>query len=134
MNSRFLFPLAAISASFGASSPLRAQHMNAIDAPCKAAGTGVDQANCLNFAAKKADADLNNAYRRIIGMLATGDRQKLQSAERTWLTYRNQTCAAERNFYKGGTGAFAAYRACLEALIPRFDDRDSVGVAKIVSE
>lgn len=116
MNSKFLFPLAAILAPLGAMSPLQAQHMNATDAPCKAAGTGVDQTNCLNVAAKRADADLNGAYRRMIGILSTSDRQKLQNAERTWLIYRNQTCAAERDLYEGGTGGLAAYPACLEAV------------------
>lgn len=116
MNSNVLFALAAILTPLGAVSPLHAQHMNAIDAPCKAAGVGVELANCLNRAAKKADADLNQVYRRIAGVLEAGDRQKLQSAERTWLLYRNQTCAAERDLYEGGTGGLAAYPACLEAV------------------
>jgi len=114
----FKFPYlpAAVIVLLSAVNPLHAQHMNATDAPCKVAGTGVDQANCLNRAAKKADADLNDVYRRIIEILASGDRQKLQSAERIWLTYRDQTCAAERDLYEGGTGGLAAYPACLEAL------------------
>jgi len=116
MNLRYFFFLAAVSAPISVASPLQAQHMNAADAPCKAAGTGVDQSNCLNVAAKKADADLNRAYRRIIGVLTTSDRQKLKSAERTWLIYRDQTCAAERDLYEGGTGGLAAHPACMEAV------------------
>jgi uncharacterized protein YecT (DUF1311 family) len=65
---------------------------------------------------EKEDADLNGAYQRIVGVLTASDRQKLQSAERTWLTYRDQTCVAERDLYEGGTGGHAAYPACLEAL------------------
>lgn len=107
---------AAILASFGGSSPLHAQHMNAADAPCRGAGSGVEHANCLNLAARKADADLNLVYRRITGILEAPDRQKLQTAERTWLLYRDQTCAAERDLYQGGTGGLTAYPACLEAV------------------
>lgn len=116
MNSNALFALAAILVPLGVASPLNAQHMNAADAPCKAAGSGVEQANCLNLAAKKADADLNGVYERIAGILEAADRRKLQSAERSWLLYRNQTCAAERDLYAGGTGGLAAYPACLEAV------------------
>ncbi len=116
MNCNALFALAAILIPLGVASPLHAQHMNAADAPCKAAGTGVEQANCLSLAAKEADADLNGVYRRIAGVLETADRQKLQSAERTWLLYRDQACAAERDLYGGGTGGLAAYPACLEAV------------------
>lgn len=116
MNSNVLFALAAILAPLGVASPLHAQHMNAADAPCKAAGTGVEQANCLDLAAKKADADLNGVYRRITAILEAADRQKLQNAERTWLLYRDQTCAAERDLYEGGTGGLTAYPACFEAV------------------
>lgn len=97
--------------------------MNATDTPCKATGPGVEQTNCLYLAAKKADADLNRAYRRIVGVLEGSDRQKLQSAERTWLMYRDQTCSAERDLYDGGTGGIATYPACLEAVTRhRIDD------------
>lgn len=116
MDARWLFSLAALSMALGAASSLRAQHVNSADAPCRAPGTGVELATCLNLAARTADAELNGAYRRIMGVLATSDRRKLQGAERTWLLYRDQTCAAERDLYEGGTGGLAAYPACLEAL------------------
>lgn len=123
MNTKVLLSLTVILAPLGMASPLQAQHMNAIDAPCRAAGTGADQAKCLNLAAKKADGDLNGAYRRIMAVLGISDSQKLQSAERAWLIYRDQTCAAERDLYDGGTGGLAAYPACMEAVTRhRIDD------------
>lgn len=67
-TSKALFSLAAIITSLAAASPAPAQHMNAADALCKSAGSGADQASCLNLAAKKADADLNGAYQRIVGV------------------------------------------------------------------
>ena len=116
MKSNLVIALGAFLAPLGWTTPLQAQHMNAADAPCKAAGTGVEQVNCLNVAVKKADADLNSVYQRITGILEIADRQKLQSAERAWLLYRDQACAAERDLYSGGTGGLAAYPACLEAV------------------
>lgn len=116
MNSNVLFALVAILVPLSVATPVVAQHMNAADAPCKATGSGVRQADCLDLAATKADADLNGLYRRIVGVLEAADRQKLQSAERTWLLYRDQACAAERDLYEGGTGGLAAYPACLEAV------------------
>lgn len=123
MNSTYLLPLVVILASLGAGAPAHAQHMNAVDSSCRSAGTGADQSNCFNLAAQKADADLKAIYQRILGVLAGRDRQKLQSAERTWLMYRDQTCAAERDLYEGGTGGLATYPACLEAVTRhRIDD------------
>jgi len=116
MNVKILLSLTVFLAPLGMASRLQAQHMNAIDAPCRAAGTGADQANCLNLAAEKADADLNGAYRKIMAVLGIRDSKKLESAERSWLIYRDQTCAAERDLYDGGTGGLAAYPACMEAV------------------
>lgn len=115
-TSKILYSLAVIAAVLGAGSLAQAQHMNAPDAPCKEAGSGADQASCLSRAAKKADADLNGAYQRIAAVLSAKDRQNLQNAERTWLLYRDQTCAAEHDLYGGGTGGNSAYPACLEAV------------------
>jgi len=123
MTSKYLLPRVAILASLGAVAPAQAQHINAVDVSCRSAGTGADQSNCFNLAAKKADADLNVTYRRILGVLKGSDRQKLESAERTWLVYRDQTCAAERDLYEGGTGGLTTYPACLEAVTRhRIDD------------
>jgi len=116
ISRKVLIPLAAIISTLNAIVPAQAQHMNAADAPCKNAGSGVEQANCLSAAAKKADANLNETYQRITSVLGPSDRQQLQNAERAWLTYRDQICGAERNLYNGGTGGNAAYPACLEAV------------------
>jgi hypothetical protein len=53
VTSKLLFSLAATITLLATATPALAQHMNAGDAPCKAAGSGVDQANCLSRAAKK---------------------------------------------------------------------------------
>ncbi|WP_224777897.1 lysozyme inhibitor LprI family protein [Gluconobacter thailandicus] len=41
---------------------------------------------------------------------------QLQKAQQAWLHYRDKTCDAEHNLFKGGTAGLAALPACREAL------------------
>lgn len=111
-------PPVVLALALGALSPAgpaAAQHMNAPDSPCKTVGAGVAYANCLSAAAREADKALNATYRRILAALAAADRERLQRAERSWLRYRDDLCAAERDLYDGGTGASPAHAACVES-------------------
>ncbi len=91
-----------------------AQHMNALQAPCRDAVATADVAQCFDRASMKADRELNRIYAEVRSALAPRDRQNLEDAERAWLKYRDATCAAERDLYDGGTAAFPAYAACIE--------------------
>ena len=119
MSTRLLLSLAAIASPSSVAVPARAQHMNAADGPCSSyEGTdgNAGLTGCLIAAAKEADGELNEAYRRVTSVLDAAARQELQDAQRSWLSYRDQTCLAERNLYGGGTGGIAAQPACGEAL------------------
>ena len=63
-----------------------------------------------------ADAELNAVYKLVRGNLDGANGQRLVAAQRLWIQYRDANCAAERDLYEGGTAAFPAYLACLEAM------------------
>lgn len=93
-----------------------AQHVNLPDAPCRAPQAGAALTDCLGGAEKAADAALNETYSKTMGVLEAGDRDRLQTSERAWLTYRDTFCDGEYGLYGGGSGGPAARLACMEAL------------------
>lgn len=95
--------------------PISAQHMNEPSGPCQTAGSMVDTSNCFVAAYKKADADLNESYRRIMLVLDDAGKESLRAAQRAWITYRDRACDAEASPYRRGSGAGVAQLACLEA-------------------
>lgn len=103
-------------AAFSLASPVLAQHYNAANAPCKQAGSGVDQTNCLTVAAQRADKELDAVYNRILTVLEDSRKAQLQEAQQAWLHYRDKTCKAEHDLFEGGTAELAALPACREAL------------------
>jgi uncharacterized protein YecT (DUF1311 family) len=114
---RSYLPLFLASVLFlgGSQMPCLAQHMNAPGAPCQQTATNAETGQCFERAFKDADRELNIAYADIRKTLAPENRQNLENAQRAWLKYRDATCAAEKALYYGGTGAFSANSACLEA-------------------
>jgi uncharacterized protein YecT (DUF1311 family) len=110
-RSLFLF-LTVLLMSAGSVS---AQHMNANDAPCRTAGSGFEETQCFVSEAKAADRELNAFYAQIRKVLAPVDQNKLQSAQRLWVQFRDANCAAERDLYEGGSAASMVYAACFAA-------------------
>jgi uncharacterized protein YecT (DUF1311 family) len=84
------------------------------DAPCWKAGTTVNIERCFVESGKRSDADLNRTYAQIMSVLNAGDRQRLQKAETSWITYRNAACDAEYRLWNGGTGGPPAKMACID--------------------
>jgi uncharacterized protein YecT (DUF1311 family) len=115
MRSHLRFCLAPVLFLGGFQTPCLAQHMNAPGAPCQQAATNAETGQCFERAYKDADRELNIAYANVRRILAPEQRQDLEIAQRAWLKYRDATCAAEKALYYGGTGAFPASLACLEA-------------------
>ncbi|KXV27545.1 lysozyme inhibitor LprI family protein [Gluconobacter japonicus] len=103
-------------AAFSLASPVLAQHYNAANAPCKQAGSGVDQTNCLTVAAQRADKELDVVYDQILTVLKSSRKTQLQKAQQAWFYYRDETCEAEHDLFEGGTAGLAALPACREAL------------------
>lgn len=113
----FNFKLSCLSASvlLGFSSSADAQHGSSADAPCRTRVSTSDAVECLNSAAKKADAELNKTYGTILKFLPPDVRQSVVNAQRLWLRYRDASCAAERSLYGNGTASGPVYLACVEA-------------------
>ena len=94
----------------------RAQHMNSASAPCRNVAITVAMENCFDRAYKAADRGLNQMYSQISKVLQADDLQRLKVAQRVWIQFRDATCTAESDLYKGGTASAPAYSACLEEL------------------
>jgi uncharacterized protein YecT (DUF1311 family) len=90
--------------------------MNEPDSPCAGVSVTTDLVDCLSKAKDTADAQLNSVYKDLRKKLDASDAKRLIETERSWITYRDANCSAERALYDGGTGAFPAYLACLESM------------------
>jgi uncharacterized protein YecT (DUF1311 family) len=93
-----------------------AQHMNAKDGPCQEAGSGAETTACFYAASKKADAQLNLLYRRVLTVVGGDDLANLREVQRLWIKYRDANCSAEYELYAGGSAAPTVKFACLEAV------------------
>ena len=110
---RLALAIAAFALSF--STTLSAQHMNASASPCRQAATNAKEADCFYDAWKIADYEMNLLYSAIQNVRGPADIQKLKTAQRLWLKFRDADCSAERALYAGGSAAPAVFNACMEA-------------------
>src|SRR5882757_6492282 len=94
----------------------RAQHMNSAGAPCRNVAVTLAMENCFDKAYKAADSGLNQTYSQISKVLQPDELEQLKMAQRLWIQFRDATCTAESDLYKGGTASAPAYSACLEEL------------------
>jgi uncharacterized protein YecT (DUF1311 family) len=109
--------LLLLATSLCSSTIVRAQHMNAAGAPCqKTSGVTIALDNCFARTYKAADEQLNQLYKQIRQVLTPDQQQQLLAAQRLWIQFRDATCTAESDLYKGGTASAPAYSACLEEL------------------
>ncbi len=93
----------------------RAQHMNALHAPCQNVGSNADETGCFIAASENANKNLNRVYAQISRILTTAERDQLVAAERLWIRYRDANCDIERGLYGGGSGGPTTYSACIAA-------------------
>lgn len=65
-----------------------------VDAACKRNEQGVfEDAACAAEAFSKADQELNNVYRRLLGKLDGEAKDKLRISQRAWIVYRDSNAA-----------------------------------------
>jgi len=55
-------------------------------------------------------------YKDLRKRLDGSDLKHLIETQRIWISYRDANCSAERELYDGGTGAYPAFLACVEAM------------------
>jgi len=108
--------LLLLAAFIGYDSIARAQHMNSVGAPCRNVAVTLAMENCFDKAYKAADSGLNQTYSQISKVLQPDELEQLKVAQRLWIQFRDATCTAESDLYKGGTASAPAYSACLEEL------------------
>jgi uncharacterized protein YecT (DUF1311 family) len=93
-----------------------AQYMNVPGVPCNVPSTTAEEASCFHRASEAADRELNRVYTRLRSILSPEEQNDLLEAQRAWLKYRDLTCTAEYNLYRGGTGGPVTRLACLAAV------------------
>ncbi len=74
---------------------------------------GLDE--CAGAAYKKADAELNQIYGRIVARLTkdAGTKAKLVTAQKAWITFRDTECAFRASAIEGGSMYPMAMALCL---------------------
>ena len=78
--------------------------------PCDSAESMVDMENCSDAALHAADS-LLNIYYQAARRAATAP-SSLRRAESAWITFRDVTCNAEADEYRGGTMASLVPSVC----------------------
>jgi uncharacterized protein YecT (DUF1311 family) len=90
--------------------------MNAKDGPCQKPPSGAEETACFYDASKKADAELNQLYLRVLTVVDGDELVELKVAQRLWVQFRDANCSAEAELYRGGSAASMVKIACLEAV------------------
>jgi uncharacterized protein YecT (DUF1311 family) len=104
--------------ALGAPAVARAQQVD-----CARAMAQQELAFCAEQDWMRADADLNAAYRQAMDALTAydaeldpeyrGGARALKEAQRAWITYRDQGCAAEGFAMRGGSAETLVIYGCL---------------------
>jgi uncharacterized protein YecT (DUF1311 family) len=63
---------------------------------------------------KSADAELNRVYSAALKRLDGADLQRLVTAQRLWVQFRDADCEAAYGLYGGGSAGPTVRAACLE--------------------
>jgi|WetSurMetagenome_2_1015567.scaffolds.fasta_scaffold263379_2 uncharacterized protein YecT (DUF1311 family) len=86
-------------------------------ADCRNAMDQASMNRCAGDDYRAADRELNAAYRRLMGELRdTGLRNKLRSAQRAWIQFRDRKCRFETANNEGGSIHPLVYDMCLTRL------------------
>ena len=96
------------------------------DIDCANAMAQMDLNQCAYQEWEAADVELNAAYKRAIGLLQEwdanlpedeqGGADALKAAQRAWITFRDQACAAEGYAMKGGSAEPLLIYGCMRVL------------------
>jgi uncharacterized protein YecT (DUF1311 family) len=70
---------------------------------CKDAITTAEMRRCLNEHYQAADTELNHVYRQLISRLSQERREKLKTAQRAWIRFRDGNSAFAASVVEGGT-------------------------------
>ncbi|MFM4702730.1 lysozyme inhibitor LprI family protein [Aeromonas bivalvium] len=65
---------------------------------------------------QRADAKLNAAYKKRVATLDKAQLERLRTAQRAWITFRDAQCRYEAGVYEGGSMAPLVHSSCLTLL------------------
>lgn len=71
---------------------------------------------CAGIAYQNADRKLNQVYQQLLPKLSTTRKQKLITAQRAWIRFRDTSCDFERSEAAGGTMEPMLYSNCLASV------------------
>jgi uncharacterized protein YecT (DUF1311 family) len=71
--------------------------------PCADAMTTIEMHECLNEQFRKADADLNAAYKEVMAQLSESRQAKLREAQKAWIVFRERNAEFAASAEEGGT-------------------------------
>ena len=80
---------------------------------CKTARVQMELNYCADRDFKSADRKLNALYRKLLDGGDSREQERLKTAERNWLAYRDSECAVETAESEGGSIAPMEYSVCL---------------------
>lgn len=84
--------------------------------PCNDALNQQEMNRCAAEEYKKADAELNKVYQQLLPKLEAAHKEKLKTAQRAWLSFRDAHCDYESLIFEGGTMQPLIQYSCLEAV------------------
>ena len=79
---------------------------------CKSPQTTLDMNICSSQEFKAADIKLNQLYQQLLPQINTKQKQRLITAQRTWVKFRDETCDYESGQFEGGSVAPSIYGYC----------------------
>ncbi len=86
----------------------------AVHADCDNPRDDFDDLYCLNRIYVQADADLNEAYKKLVGRLDDDGRKILKKSQNAWIRDRNSRCS-----YRDDRGFFVNIRCAADRTIER---------------
>jgi len=93
--------------------PAASQEMN-----CDSPITGTEMRLCAQINRQKADKELGVIYQEFLSFADTKElKDLLRQSERSWIKYRDDTCALDAHMWKGGSGYGTAFAGCLTQMI-----------------
>ncbi len=73
-----------------------------------------DQRRCLMQYLARSDASLNRTYQRLVGQLGPAEEERLRTAQRAWLVYRDTECRRKTRSSEGALWAPVRARCLAE--------------------
>ena len=83
---------------------------------CTAPVTQTDMNICAFQDYQRADAKLNAAYKKRVASLEKAQLERLRTAQRAWIAFRDAQCRYEAGVYEGGSMAPMVHSSCLTQL------------------